>query len=147
MKFRCFWRTWFLWQNEIVLLGKKRTALFQTYNWEKSSFSTRSYMYLQRYVQIHGRGAHICPPLGLIGSIDHSIMQLYHSLISSPDSKLWDSASYIKVKSASNENIAIVKRRATVEHVWCLVEEKRLICWTSKLPMKMIFVRFVDQSQ
>ena len=25
-------------QNEIILQGKKRTALFQTYNWEKSSF-------------------------------------------------------------------------------------------------------------
>ena len=31
-------------RNEIILWGKKRTALFQNHNSEKSSFSTRLYM-------------------------------------------------------------------------------------------------------
>ena len=38
MKFWYFWRDSFFRQNEITLWGKKRTVLFQTYNWEKSSF-------------------------------------------------------------------------------------------------------------
>ena len=33
----------FFWQNEITLWGKKRTALFQAYKWEKSSFSAAKY--------------------------------------------------------------------------------------------------------
>ena len=36
---------------------KKRTDLFQTHNCEKSSFSTRSYVYLPGYTQIRDRGA------------------------------------------------------------------------------------------
>ena len=56
MKFGYFRRNSFFGQNKIILRGKKRTALFQTYNLEKSSFfSTRSCMYLHRYTQIRDR--------------------------------------------------------------------------------------------
>ena len=55
-------RVIFFQQNEIILRCKKCSAFFQNYNWENSSFSTRSYVHLQRYVQIHGKGGHTCPP-------------------------------------------------------------------------------------
>ena len=61
-------KLYFFLQNERILRGKKHTALFQTYNWEKSSFfSTHSYMYLHRYKQIRGRGGMYTPPPGQIG--------------------------------------------------------------------------------
>ena len=38
MKFWYFRRTLFFRQKEVILQGKQSTALFQTYDWEKSSF-------------------------------------------------------------------------------------------------------------
>ena len=60
-----FPRTLFFRQNEIILQGKQRTALFQTYDWEKSSFSP-SHVYLHRITKYVPGGAYISP-LGLIG--------------------------------------------------------------------------------
>ena len=60
-------------RNQITLRGKKCTALFQTHNWEKSSFSISSYAYLHRYTQIDG--GHNVPPMakkGLIIMLMHS---------------------------------------------------------------------------
>ena len=37
----------YLWQNEIILRDKKRTALFQTHNWKKSNV-----LYFHIYTQI-----------------------------------------------------------------------------------------------
>ena len=41
--------------NQINIQGKTWSALFQTHNWEKSSFLTHSYAYLNRYTQIHNK--------------------------------------------------------------------------------------------
>ena len=45
-------------QNEIILRGKKNTSLFQTYDWEKSSFFNA----LVRCLDVRaGGGRHKCP--------------------------------------------------------------------------------------
>ena len=57
-------------RNERILWGKKFTALFQTHDWEKWSFSTRSYVFLSSYTHIRNMGAQYAPP-GQIGLINH----------------------------------------------------------------------------
>ena len=52
--------------NEITLRGKKCTALFQTPNWEKSSFFNELVCIFYRNTQIRNRGAQCAPP-GQIG--------------------------------------------------------------------------------
>ena len=49
---------WVLWLAGLsgVKRGKKRNALFQTHNWEKSSFFS-TLVYLHSYTQIRDRGA------------------------------------------------------------------------------------------
>ena len=54
----------FFLQSEITLWGKKRTAHFQTYNWEKSS-SMRLYVYVHS-AEIYAPLSHHSPPV-LIG--------------------------------------------------------------------------------
>ena len=60
-------KLYFFLQNEITLWGKKHTALFQTYNWEKSSFFI---LLVSVYAQIYAntwQGAYMPPPQGQIG--------------------------------------------------------------------------------
>ena len=42
-------------RNQLILWGKKCTALFQTHIWEKSIFSTHLYVYLHKNTQIRDR--------------------------------------------------------------------------------------------
>ena len=46
----------------MILWGKKRIALSQTYNWEK--FFQRAHTYLHIYTQIRGGGLYMPPPPG-----------------------------------------------------------------------------------
>ena len=70
MKFWYFWRIfffkYFFRQDEIILWGKKRSALFQTNQiiGKSQLFSARSYVYLHGYTQICNRAATMCPPPG-----------------------------------------------------------------------------------
>ena len=68
MKFGYFRRNSFFGQNKIILRGKKRTALFQTYNLEKTSFFQQNHACfctdIRKYV---AGGAYMPPPLGHIG--------------------------------------------------------------------------------
>ena len=58
----------FLRQNQIILRGKKCTALFQTYSWEKSIFFNALEPVFAQIFANTCQGGHICPPpLGLIG--------------------------------------------------------------------------------
>ena len=60
MNFWYFWRTLFFLPKQ-DLWGIKRTALFQTHNWEKSIFLARSYMYLHGYTPVL-IGLTVCKP-------------------------------------------------------------------------------------
>ena len=63
MKF--LWLTLFFWRNKIISLGNKRTALFQTHNWEKSSFfSTLIILVFSRLYANTWQGGHNVPPAG-----------------------------------------------------------------------------------
>ena len=62
MKLRYFWRNSFYSAKRDTLWGKKRTTLFQTNNWEKSSFFQRACTCTcMWHTQIHGRGAYMPP--------------------------------------------------------------------------------------
>ena len=67
----------FFLQNNVVLRGKKHTALFQNYNWEKSSFPTHTYMYLHRSTQIRTGGAYMPHPPGVYRFILKNVDRQY----------------------------------------------------------------------
>ena len=74
-------------QNEIIWRGKKCTALFQTYNWEQSSFFNAFVrVFAQMYANTCQEG-HIClPPLGQIGlKSDHFSWQKTNRTLLSSD--------------------------------------------------------------
>ena len=62
--------------NEIILWGKKHMALFQTHNWEKSSFfSTLVRVFARLHANTWQGGGHNAPPLVLIGLNSHTFFR------------------------------------------------------------------------